>query len=271
MMAIMKVMRCIREPAVAGSFYPSDPDELRALVATMLEEAGPQPGPVPRALIVPHAGYVYSGRVRLLPHKESYQRVVLMGPAHRVALHGLALPGVEMYRSPLGLVPLDRAAYSQLDHPEVSVSFRAHRLEHGLEVQLPFLQAVLGSFSLVPLAVGVTHPDTVATVIDRLWSRRGTLVIVSSDLSHDLEYGEAIERDRCTCQAIEALDARGIRHADACGCEAVKGLLVAARRRGLVATTLNICNSGDTAGTRNHVVGYGAWMFHGNPACEDAA
>lgn len=270
-------MKCIREPAVAGCFYPSDPDELRAMVATMLDNAGPLSGPPPRALIVPHAGYTYSGQVaacafaHLVPHASSYRRVVLLGPAHRVVLSGIALPGVEMFRSPLGFIPLDRAAYSQLDHVDVKVSFRAHRNEHSLEVQLPFLQMVLGTFSLVPLAVGVTHPDAVADVIERLWRDPGTLIVVSSDLSHYLDYSEASEHDLRTRRAIEALDASSIGHADACGCEAVKGLLVAARRAGLQAETLEVCNSGDTAGPRDHVVGYGAWMFHESEPCENVA
>lgn len=270
-------MKCIREPAVAGSFYPSDPDELRAAVELMLEECAAPPGPAPKALIVPHAGYAYSGRVavrayaRLIPHCHQYRRVVLMGPAHRVVLHGLALPGVEMFRGPFGLIPLDRAAYTQLEHPSVKVSFRAHRNEHSLEVQLPFLQYLLGSFSLVPLVVGVTDPETVAEVIERLWGGPGTLLVVSSDLSHYLGYAEAQARDRDTCDAIEHLDPSRIGHVDACGCECVRGLLVAARNAGLTARTLDVCNSGDTAGSTDHVVGYGAWMFLGDESCENAA
>lgn len=270
-------MKWIREPAVAGSFYPSDPVELRAAVETLLDEAPASPGTPPRALIVPHAGYVYSGSVaatayaQIRPYRETFRRVVLLGPAHRVALSGMALPGVELFRGPFGLVPLDAATYPLLDFPGVIVSHEAHRLEHALEVQLPFLQLVLGAFTLVPLVVGVCDPGLVADVIDRLWSAPGTLVVVSSDLSHYLDYAEAKQRDRHTRRAIEGLDDAAINHADACGCESVKGLLVAARRAGLKARTLDVRNSGDTAGTPRHVVGYGAWMFLEDEPCDQAA
>ena len=270
-------MKLIRELAVAGSFYPSDPDELRAAVEGMLDEATAPPGAAPRALIVPHAGYVYSGAVaarayaQLLPHRDRYDRVVLLGPAHRVPLRGLALPGAEMFRGPFGLIPLDRAAFLQLNHAAVSVSERAHRMEHSLEVQLPFLQRVLGSFHFVPLVVGATDAATVCEVIERLWDPPGTLVVVSSDLSHYLAYPEAKRRDGRTQRAIEDLDETRIGHGDACGCEAVRGLLVAARRLGLAVRTLSVCNSGDTAGSRDHVVGYGAWMFLEKDSCKHAA
>ena len=270
-------MKWIREPAVAGSFYPSDPVELRAVVESLLDNAPARPGAAPRALIVPHAGYVYSGcvaaraYVQLLPHRESYHRVVLMGPAHRVALRGVALPGKELIRGPFGLIPMDPATYTLLDFPGVAISERAHRNEHALEVQLPFLQRVLGNFTLVPLVVGETDPDRVADVIEHLWSMPGTLVVVSSDLSHYLDYAEATRRDARTRRAIEELDDFAIDPSDACGCESVRGLLVAARRAGLTVQTLDVRNSGDTAGMADRVVGYGAWMFLGDEPCERAA
>ena len=253
-----------REPAVAGSFYPSDPNELRAAVQALLDGAGIDVGPAPRALIVPHAGYRYSGAVaasayaKLLPHRSHYRRVVLLGPAHRESLRGLALPGVDEFTTPLGAVPLETAGLP--DHPAVTIDFNAHRLEHSLEVQLPFLQLALAGFSLLPLVVGQARADDVADVIESLWDST-TLVVVSSDLSHYLPHAEAQRRDSDTCRAIAALDASGIGRHDACGAAPLRGLLRAAHRRGLAVRTLDLCTSGDTAGPRDRVVGYGAWML----------
>ena len=199
----------IREPAVAGSFYPSDPDELRTAVQDLLDAARIVPGPPPCALVAPHAGYVYSGAVaasayaQLLPHRGRYRRVALLGPAHRVPVSGLALPGVELFRTPLGLVPVGKAAFDQLGRSTVTVNPAAHRREHCLEVQLPFLQVVLGAFKMVPLLVGVTEPATVAAAIQRLWRDEGTLVVVSTDLSHYLDYETAGRRDGGTRAAVE--------------------------------------------------------------------
>lgn len=270
-------MVLIREPAVAGSFYPSDPDELRTAVQTLLDGAEIYPGPAPRALIVPHAGYIYSGPVaasayaQLLPHRSSYRRVVLLGPAHHVPVSGLALPGVELFKTPLGMVPVCAAAFRQLGRSAVTVNRDAHLLEHSLEVQLPFLQLALESFRLVPLLVGVSDTGTVARAIERLWRREGTLVVVSTDLSHYLPYAEAGRRDGSTCNAVMALSPKGIGHTDACGCEAMKGLLTAARNCGMQVMTLDLRNSGDTAGMRDRVVGYGSWMFRERESCRNAA
>lgn len=270
-------MVLIREPAVAGSFYPSDPDELRTAVQDLLGAARVVPGPPPCALIAPHAGYAYSGPIaasafaQLLPHRRRYRRVVLLGPAHRVPVSGMALPGVELFRTPLGLVPVGKAAFEQLGRRVVTVSRTAHHGEHCLEVQLPFLQVVLGPFRLVPLLVGVIEPATVAAAIQRLWRDEGTLVVVSTDLSHYLDYDAAGRRDGGTRAAVEALDPGSFSHVDACGSEALKGLLLAARNEGKDVVTLDLRNSGDTAGSHDHVVGYGAWMFREGASCRDAA
>jgi AmmeMemoRadiSam system protein B len=258
---------------VAGAFYPSDPGELRTVVETLLGRAVVQQGPAPRALVVPHAGYIYSGPVaasayaQLLPHGDTCRRVVLLGPAHHVTLRGMALPGVDEFTSPLGPVPLDRTAIAALDQPGVTVDAHAHRLEHSLEVQLPFLQIAIGTFELVPLVVGLADTGSVARVIDVLWDLPSTLVVISTDLSHYLGSTEARARDRKTCRSIEAMDPAGIGHSDACGAEALKGLLTAARRRGLTVRTLDLRNSADTAGSRDRVVGYGAWMFVKEEPC----
>ena len=260
-------MTVFREPAVAGVFYPAKAGDLRASVQTLLDRVELQTGAAPKALIAPHAGYVYSGPVaasayaRLIPYRDRYTRVVLLGPCHRVALRNLASSGADMFRTPLGDVPLDKAAIAALDTPNVAVFEAAHQFEHSLEVQLPFLQAVLGPFTLVPLAVGGTTPEAVREVINSLWGGKETLIVISSDLTHYLAYDEARARDRLTADAIEHLEAESIDHTDACGATPVKGLLIEAKRRAMQVTTLDLRNSGDTAGGKDRVVGYGAWMF----------
>jgi MEMO1 family protein len=280
----------IREAAVAGSFYPADAAELREMVQRMLDmSAGPAALGVPQALVVPHAGYVYSGPVAaaayalLYRQRRRYRRVLLLGPAHQVPLSGMALSSADAFRTPLGDVPLDRPLIATLvatlgdvsRHTAVGVLDAAHRSEHSLEVQLPFLQVALDEFSLVPIVVGDVEPETVAEVIEYLWTGPETLPIVSSDLSHYLAYAQAQRRDRDTCRAIEALDAAGVDHAGACGATPLRGLLLAAARRGLRAVTLDLRNSGDTAGGpatgMNRVVGYGAWMFVEDETCLAAA
>ncbi len=260
----------IRPAAVAGAFYPGDPAVLLTTVRELLAEVGAQAaaGPVaPKAIIAPHAGYVYSGPVaatvyaRLAPLRDRVRRVVLLGPAHRVAFHGLALPGATAFATPLGQVPIDlKAADALRDLPQVLVSPQAHALEHSLEVHLPFLQAVLGAFELVPLVVGRATPEEVAEVLDRLWGGDETLIVVSSDLSHYLDYAQAQATDRDTARQILSASPTLDPH-QACGAAPVNGLLVAASRRGLDPRLLDLRNSGDTAGDRSRVVGYASFAF----------
>lgn len=266
----------VRPPAVAGLFYPADPETLRLHVRALLEapEAPPAPA-LPgslKALLVPHAGYVYSGEIaasayRLLaPLKNRIQRVVLLGPTHRVPVRGLALPEAEAFATPLGTVPLDEPGMGALaDLPQVSRRPDVHREEHALEVQLPFLQVQLGHFHLLPLAVGMASPEEVAQVLERLWGGPETLILISSDLSHYLTYGEAREQDQQTWQRIQALDPN-LRPEDACGALALDGLILVARRHGLMPLPLDLRNSGDTAGDKHRVVGYGAMAFCVPPA-----
>jgi AmmeMemoRadiSam system protein B len=262
-----ETMSVVREAAVAGHFYPGDAGELRAAVENYLGEAAVAHGPQPKALIVPHAGYLYSGPVaatayaRLEPYREKITRVVLLGPCHRVPVTGLALSSADSFRTPLGEIPLDKALIERIDLPGVGTLDDAHLLEHSLEVHLPFLQMLLGDFTLVPLVVGHAEPETVAAVIDATWGGPDTLIVVSSDLSHYLDYEAAKERDLATCRSIEAFDAANIGPDDACGCNPLGGLLVLAKRRGMQVETLDMRNSGDTAGPMNRVVGYGSWMF----------
>jgi len=260
----------VRPPAVAGFFYPSDAAALSVELDAFLASAGaPRPGePAPKALIVPHAGYLYSGPVaasaftRIVPLRGAIRRVVLLGPAHRVFLRGLAAPRAEGFATPLGVVPVDRTAIEALrDLPQVTLSDAPHAGEHSLEVQLPFLQRVLGDFALVPLVVGEASAEEVEQVIERLWGGPETLLVVSSDLSHHHDYATARRLDRAACAAIEALEPARLGPDSACGGIPVCGLLRAARSHGLAAHTLDLRSSGDTAGGRERVVGYGAWAF----------
>ena len=259
-------MNIVREPAVAGQFYPEDPGELGALVDGLLDEATCKDEQAPKALIAPHAGYVYSGSVaacayaRLAPYRDVYSRVVLLGPCHRVPVAGMALSAAHAFRTPLGDVPVDRETIAALEAEGIAVFEPSHRYEHSLEVQLPFLQSVLGEFSVVPIVVGEARPQAVANLLEMLWDGPETLIVVSSDLSHYLDYDSARARDEETRRRIEHLDTR-IDYDDACGATPLRGLLLAAKRRGMRARTLDLQNSGDTGGDRDFVVGYGAWMF----------
>ncbi len=257
----------VRPPAVAGAFYPAGADTLRAEIDGYLADAKPK-ALRPKALLVPHAGYVYSGPVAASAYallrdlRPRPTRVVLLGPSHHVAFHGLALPDVDALRTPLGVVPVDpQGARLAAAFDCVQASQAVHAREHSLEVQLPFLQRALGDFTLVPLAVGRASPEQVADVLAALWGGDETVIVVSSDLSHYLPYEQAVWTDKATAQRIVALNAEGLDGEQACGAYPVCGLLLAARRRGLVAHLLDLRNSGDTAGDRSRVVGYGAFAF----------
>lgn len=260
-------MMRIRPPAVAGMFYPGDAAELRRAILGSFGHARATGALRPKALIVPHAGYVYSGPVAasayalLEPLRAVIRRVILLGPVHRVWVPGLALPGVDAFATPLGTVPLDQAAIAAIaDLPQVEVSAAAHAQEHSLEVHLPFLQSVLADFTLVPLAVGEATPEEVAQVLDRLWGGEETLIVVSSDLSHFLPYVEAERSDHATAQAILKLNSH-LGGEQACGAYPINGLMLAARRRGMAVHLLDLRNSGDTAGDHSRVVGYGAFAL----------
>ena len=257
----------VRLPAVAGLFYPAGAGELKAQVRRLLAE-NPATGPVPKALIAPHAGYVYSGPVAaraynlLAPAIERTRRVLLLGPAHRVALRGMALPSCSAFRTPLGDVPLDTAAMTEIERlPGVQRSDEAHRQEHSLEVHLPFLQTVLSEFALIPVVVGWSQAREVSGVLQRLWGGDETLVVISSDLSHYHAYAEAQRLDEDTARHIES-QSPSLEGAQACGAYPLNGLLSFAHERQLQVTRLDLRNSGDTAGSRDRVVGYGAWSLH---------
>jgi MEMO1 family protein len=262
-------MGAIRPPAVAGTFYPEDAGRLHAAVEGYLAAAnGPRTARPPKAVIAPHAGYVYSGPVagqafaaiggRAMP----IRRVVVIGPAHFVPFRGIAVPSADLFRTPLGDVPVDRDALEAiLDLPQVRAADRPHEPEHAIEVELPFLQAALGDFVLVPLLVGEGTPAAVAEVLSWVWGGAETLVVISSDLSHYHDYDTARRLDAATAGEIEALDGSGLGPYAACGHLPIVGLLIAARERGLRCARLDLRNSGDTAGSKDRVVGYGAWAF----------
>ena len=270
-------MHFIRNAAVAGLFYPDDPKELRHAVSRYLCDAQP-PTPnttPPKALIVPHAGYVYSGSAaatgfsRLLPFKQLIKQIVLLGPSHRVGFTGLAVSDALYYQTPLGDIPIDRSAIDNiLKLPQVSVIEQAHAQEHSLEVQLPFLQEILDDFTLVPIVVGDASTESVSEVLETLWGNENTLILISSDLSHFHNYQAAQRLDIHTCSAIEALQPDAIGFDNACGRNPIKGLLHSATRHDLSATTLALWNSYDSAGAtpedKSRVVGYGCWMFTSN-------
>ncbi len=253
--------RSVRRPAVAGLFYPADPRALAAMVDGFLDEAGVPDGPVPKALVAPHAGYVYSGAMAgrayatLAEARARITRVVLLGPCHRVPVRGLALPGCDALATPLGEVPVE--APEGLGH--VVTRPDVHRDEHSLEVQLPFLQRALDAFTVVPFAVGDATPAEVASVLDAVWGGPETLIVVSSDLSHYLRYEAAREIDRATASEIVALAPVG--HRQACGASPLNGLLASAPSHALTPRVIGLCNSGDTAGDRSRVVGYGSFAF----------
>ena len=265
-------MRNVHQPQVAGTFYPGDAIALDAMLDDCFADARPAEVGTPKVLVVPHAGYVYSGAVaasayRLLERRADHiSRVVLVGPAHRYPVHGIASTSAERWHTPLGDVPVDLEAVSALARmPELSINDSAFRGEHSLEVQLPFLQETLGDFSLVPLLAGDIRPERLADALSCVWGGAETLIVVSSDLSHFHDYDTAKRLDGATVEKIETLAGIDLDGGEACGCRGISAALIEARRRDLRVTALDVRNSGDTAGDRNRVVGYAAF------AMEDAA
>jgi AmmeMemoRadiSam system protein B len=264
----------VRPAAVAGMFYPGSAGELRSTIETLLAEVPPRDGAPspqapeapPKAIIAPHAGYVYSGPIAASAFQaiasRPITRVVLLGPAHFVPILGMALPGAEYFETPLGQIKVEpEGAGASLRLPQVRIYPEAHAREHSLEVELPFLQMLFGDFALVPLVVGEADGEEVAEVLDRLWGGDETAIVISSDLSHYLPYETAQRADRQTADDILAL-AGPLHSRQACGAMPINGLLAAARKRGLTPELLDLRNSADTAGDPSRVVGYGAFAFH---------
>lgn len=262
-------MPTVRLPVVAGTFYPSDPRRLRAQIDYVLAHAQPRPAHAPpaKAIVAPHAGYIYSGPIAATAYRaiearrNDVERVVLLGPSHRVPLTGMAVPSVDALRTPLGDVPVDDVARRHIAVlPGVVTDDRPHADEHSLEVHLPFLQHLLTKpWRVVPIVVGNAAPIDVADVLAALWGGSETLVVVSSDLSHYHDYATSAVLDQRTAQAIVGRDVDAITPEDACGAHPVRGLLELSRRAGFEVELLDLRNSGDTAGDRTKVVGYGAF------------
>ena len=257
-----------RAPAVAGYFYPEHATELAADLERLLDGVPASGDGAPKAIIAPHAGYLYSGPIAasayaLLRGADHVRRVVMLGPAHRVAVRGMALPQAELFATPLGEVRIDSVLREiAAAHPKVCCDDRPHANEHSLEVHLPFLQHVLGSgFTLLPLVVGDIDAEQVAGVLEQVWGGPETLIVVSTDLSHFHDYERAVAIDQDTVAAI--LARRTDLHPEqACGCRPVNGLMRAAADRDLRITSLDVRNSGDTAGDRSRVVGYASFALH---------
>jgi hypothetical protein len=261
-----------RPPAVAGLFYPGAREQLKACVDTLLAEARSQPRSGCRGVIAPHAGYIYSGPVAaeafaaVRNHKGRVRRAIIVGPAHYASCEGVVAPPQPVFATPLGEVAVDTAAIRSLAGERlVTVDAKPHAPEHALEVELPFMQRIFGPLPIVPLVFGHTNAAVVAGVLERVWDDT-TLLVVSSDLSHYESYESARRRDARTAAAIEQCDEASIGPYEACGHLAVRGALIVAKRRGLTVRRVDLRNSGDTAGDRRSVVGYGAWCFDAETA-----
>ncbi len=260
-------MSLIRQPAVAGAFYPADPKKLHEMMRHYLSDSQ-KVEKVPKAIIVPHAGYIYSGPIaatayaRLQNSHDSITRVVLLGPSHRVGFQGLAVSSADTFATPLGNIPVDTESVQNIAAlPYVHYLDQAHVMEHSLEVHLPFLQEVLDSFSLVPIVVGDATAEQVSQILELLWGGPETLIVISSDLSHYHDYATARQMDKATSEHIEALQYELLDYESACGRVPICGLLALARKKSLQVKTIDLRNSGDTAGDKSRVVGYGAYVI----------
>lgn len=262
-------MAIIRPPAVAGMFYPDNPDILRDMIEQDLAQVtSTSVATVPKVLIVPHAGYIYSGSivanafVLLKPYRKLIKRVIIIGPSHRVGFNGVAISSADAFDTPLGVIPVDKEAQAKLSEMAgVHIIDQAHAAEHSLEVQLPFLQYILDKFTIIPIVAGDADPQLIAKIIKTLWGGSESLIVISSDLSHFHQYQAAQQLDQATSQAILDLNVNEIDSQHACGCVGIKGLLTFAHRHPLEASMIDLKNSGDTAGTKDSVVGYGAYLF----------
>lgn len=258
----------VRSAAVAGFFYPDNATVLSHEIHTLLHEArrAEKPVAIPKAIIVPHAGYVYSAAIAatafslLTSIPSTIKRVVLMGPAHRLYVDGMASPGVAFMDTPLGRIAVDQQSLSQV--PIVQENRAAHEKEHCLEVELPFLQIIAPDAMVVPILVGACPAHVVGSVLERLWGGSETLVVISSDLSHYLPYQQGRKKDQATAEQIVSLSEQSVDPEQACGAACINGLLWVARKKQMSAHLLDLLSSGDTGGRRDGVVGYGSFAFY---------
>jgi len=264
------IMSNIRLPAVSGSFYPDNPEILEAMLEGYLQQVTvTATDKVPKAMIVPHAGYIYSGEIaasayaRLRAKRSTIKRVVLIGPSHKVGFTGLAVSHADAFKTPLGDIPLDTQAIASLaNFPFVNYKEEAHLYEHSLEVQLPFLQMTLDSFQLIPIVAGDCPAKQIEQVLELFYAKDNTLIVISSDLSHFHDYATAQRLDRETSKKIERLDYQHLDYESACGRVPISGLLALAQKKSLQVETIDLRNSGDTAGDKSRVVGYGAYVIN---------
>jgi len=259
----------IRPAAVAGMFYSADPNQLQSDVLHYLQQATSSSDFTPKAIIAPHAGYIYSGPIAasayklLQPARHQIKQVILLGPSHRVAFRGIATPNADYFSTPLGNIKINQTLCRQVESFDfVHANDAAHAQEHSLEVQLPFLQNILDDFELTPLVVGDCAAQDVAKLLDSIWGKNDTLVVISSDLSHYHSYTTAKQLDHKTSLAIEHCQPENITYEDACGRQPLNGLLTLAKQKKLSIDTIDLRNSGDTAGDKERVVGYGAYVVH---------
>jgi hypothetical protein len=260
----------IRKPCVAGLFYPDDPERLDFTLNQLFESVPEnlKTGYSPHAIIVPHAGYIYSGEIAasayssILKRVQDIKRVVILGPSHQLALNGAACPSATHFDTPLGRIPLDVEEIARLQAQGlIEINDAAHVREHSIEVQLPFLQHILSDFKIIPIVVGLEQAMPIAALLEPFWRAKDALIVVSSDLSHYLDYYDARKMDSDTSSAIEACRWQDISPTQACGCYPMRGLLQLAQEENSSVSCIDLRNSGDTAGDKSRVVGYGAYVF----------
>ncbi len=260
-------MSLVRQPSVANQFYPANVLELEAQIDQYLSVDATTA--IPKAIIVPHAGYIYSGGIagqvfsNIIKVADQIKRVVLFGPAHRWGFRGVASSDVDYFLTPLGSIPVDKALQQfAVEEAGVLLEERAFDGEHCLEVQLPFLQKTLNDFKILPLIIGDCESDKVVSLMEALWGEEDTLIVISSDLSHFLDYDHCVAKDRRTADAINEKKYQTLDYHDACGRTGVKAVLKIAQEKQLTVEEVAICNSGDTAGNKERVVGYGGWLIY---------
>ena len=259
----------VREAAVAGIFYPADVYQLKNDINGYLQHITDNNSGKPKILITPHAGYKYSAQVaasafaKLRPFKDKIKKVFLLGPSHRVYVNGVALPKEKSFKTPLGIIKVDSDIVEQISKTKpFKFKSTAHKNEHSLEVSLPFLQVVLGNFEIIPMLYGEANPHEIAQTIQPYLERDDSILIVSADLSHYLDYSTAKKVDEQTANNIK--EGKTVDHHQSCGATAINTALIMAQNFGLVPQMLNMANSGDVIGDKDSVVGYGAWSFEKN-------
>jgi len=261
-----------RQASVAGSFYPKNPAQLKKTLTNLFnanEDLNIDFQTPVKAIIAPHAGYIYSGPIAAKAYSlvstciKGKNKITIIGPSHFVPFNGIALSTAEFFETPLGKIKVDHHAYELINRiPEVIYLDEAHAREHSIEVHLPFIQYLKKDVRIIPLAVGQTSYQKVAKVLEKFCEEKDNLIIISSDLSHYHAYGYAQKYDLQTALKIENYKCSQLGPNEACGYLAIAGLLKMAKDRKYKIKRIDLCNSGDTSGSKDTVVGYGSWFFH---------